>query len=239
MKVLVVTPAWNEAANIQRTVAGVREALPEADVVVVDDGSRDATRELAAAAGATVLSHPFNLGYGGALQTGFLYAQAHGYDAVVQIDADGQHDPLSAAAMVKGLQDGGADVVLGSRFLGAGDYQPSALRAAGIGLMRRLVRLATGETITDPTSGFQALGRRAVGLYASDLFPVDYPDADVLIMILRAGMRVREVPVVMHAREAGSSMHDGLKPVWYMFKMLLSIAVTVMRKPPAMPGEEA
>jgi glycosyltransferase involved in cell wall biosynthesis len=239
MKVLVVTPAWNEAANIQRTLAGVREALPGADVVVVDDGSHDATRALATGAGATVLTHPFNLGYGAALQTGFLYARDHGYDAVVQIDADGQHDPRSAAAMVRVLGESGADVVLGSRFLGAGDYRPSALRAAGIRLMRRLVRAATGEAISDPTSGFQALGRRVVALYASDLFPADYPDADVLIMILRAGMRVREVPVVMHAREAGSSMHDGLKPVWYMFKMLLSILVTVLRDPPAMPGEEA
>lgn len=239
MKVLVVIPAWNEAENIQRTLAGVRSALPAADTVVIDDGSHDDTRGLAAEAGATVLSHPFNLGYGAALQTGFLHARRRGYDAVVQIDADGQHDPNSAAALIRELQEAGADVVIGSRFLGSGDYQPSPLRAMGIRLMRRLVHMTTGETITDPTSGFQALGRRAIHLYASDLYPADYPDADVLIMILRAGMRVREIPVVMHARQAGSSMHDGLKPIWYMFKMLLSITVTVMRKPPQMPGGDA
>lgn len=232
MKTLVLMPAYNEADNIVSTIAKVKEAVPDVDIAVIDDGSTDDTANLAVRAGADVLPLPSNLGYGGALQAGFLYAQSEGYDEVVQIDADGQHEPACVAELLSEVRTKDADLVIGSRFLGSGDYCPSPARAMGMSLMRWLVRVATGKSITDPTSGFQAMNRRAIDLYASDVYPSDYPDADVLIMIHRAGLAVREIPVQMYARESGESMHSGLKPVWYMFKMLLSIVMTLLRTPP-------
>jgi glycosyltransferase involved in cell wall biosynthesis len=233
VRTLIVMPAYNEAANIVTTVRGARRAEPGVDIVVVDDGSTDSTAELALSAGATVLPLPVNLGYGGALQTGFIYANAEGYDEVVQLDADGQHEPACIRDLLAELRKGDVDLVIGSRFLNGGDYRPSPARALGMALMRRIIRTTTGHAITDPTSGFQAMNRTAIALYASNVYPTDYPDADVLIMIHRAGLRVREISVRMYQREAGQSMHSGLKPIWYMFKMLLSIGVTLLRKPPA------
>ena len=233
MKTLVIMPAYNEEQNVGATVRGVRRAVPEADVVVINDGSRDNTTGVALSAGATVLPLPINLGYGGALQVGFIYAEANDYDEVVQVDADGQHEPECVADLLNELRRGDLDLVIGSRFLGTGDYKPSPARALGMALMRTLTRWTTRNNITDPTSGFQAMNRKAIALYASDVYPTDYPDADVLIMIHRAGLRVREIGVRMYDREAGESMHSGiLKPVWYMFKMLLSIGLTLLRKPP-------
>lgn len=237
MRTLIVMPAYNEAANLPATIAGVRSVLPGVDLAVVDDCSRDSTAEIAHRCGAVVLPLPINLGYGGALQVGFLYADREGYDEVVQMDADGQHEPTCVADLLDALRTTDADLVLGSRFLTPGAYRPSPARALGMALMRRILRVTTGERITDPTSGFQALNRRAIRLYASDVYPTDFPDTDVLIMILRAGLKVREIPVVMHPRLSGTSMHSGLKPVWYMFKMLLSIAVTLLRKPPVTAAE--
>jgi len=234
MKTLIVMPAYNEADTIGATISQVKRAVPDADVAVVDDGSSDNTAEVALKAGASVLPLPINLGYGGALQVGFMYAEANNYDEVVQIDADGQHEPACVADLLAELRTGKVDLVIGSRFLDGGDYRPTKARAMGMSLMRRLTRIATGKKITDPTSGFQAMNRKAICLYASDVYPSDYPDADVLIMIHRAGLRVREIPVKMYQRESGVSMHSGLKPIWYMFKMLLSITVTLLRKPPTL-----
>ena len=239
MTTLILIPAYNEEANIARTLRGVRGVVPDADIVVINDGSADRTTEIAVANGATVLPLPFNLGYGAALQTGFRYAVQHGCDTVVQIDADGQHEPECILDLLAALRDQGADIAIGSRFLDGGSYKPPATRALGMALMRTIVRAATGKAITDPTSGFQALSRRAVALYASDVYPADYPDADVLIMIARAGLKVVEVPVRMYPSPTGKSMHSGLKPIWYMFKMLLSIAVTLLRRTPALEVESA
>jgi glycosyltransferase involved in cell wall biosynthesis len=234
MKTLVVMPAYNEAANIVSTIRRARQNNPDVDIVVIDDGSMDETGDLAVEAGATVLPLPINLGYGGALQTGFIYAEAHGYDEVVQLDADGQHEPANIKDLLQALRDDHADIVIGSRFLGVGDYKAPPARAMGMALMRWLTQVSTGKRISDPTSGFQAVNRKAISLYASEVYPSDYPDADVLIMVQRAGLRVREIPVQMYQREAGVSMHSGiLKPAWYMFKMLMSIGLTMLRKPPA------
>jgi len=232
MRTLIVIPAYNEEANIASTIESIREAISDVDIVVVDDGSTDETPALAREQGATVLSLPFNLGYGAALQTGFRYAQMKDYDEVVQIDADGQHEPDCIPDLLNELRKGDVDVVIGSRFLGQGVYRPPLLRRLGMWVMRRLIRIATGKTMTDPTSGYQALGPWAIALYASEVYPVDYPDADVLIMITRMGLKVREVPVRMYQQQDGKSMHSSLKPVWYMFKMLLSILVTMLRSAP-------
>ncbi len=237
MSALIVVPAFNEAENIANTLAGIRGSLPGVDMAVVDDGSGDETAALALAGGAIVMRLPVNLGYGGALQTGFQYAQAHGYDVVVQMDADGQHEPTCVPDLLKALEEGDADIVIGSRFLGRGEYRAGLARVMGMKLMRWLIRVTVGVRITDPTSGFQALGRRAIALYASPVYPVDYPDADVLIMVCRAGLRVKEVGVTMYPRLVGMSMHSGLKPIWYLLKILLSVGVTLLRRPPALARE--
>lgn len=228
-ELLVIIPAFNEAVRIAAVVAGVRQVVPEADVAVVDDGSSDGTAREARKAGATVLCHPFNLGYGVAIQTGYKFALARGYRFVVQIDGDGQHDPAGIPDLLAPVQGGTADFVLGSRFLGGGSYVPSPLRQLGMVFFRRLVSGLIGQSITDSTSGFQAFNREVIAFFCTEVFPCDYPDADVLLCLHRAGFRLREVSVRMHPRVAGKSMHGGLKPFYYVFKMLLSILVTLLR----------
>jgi glycosyltransferase involved in cell wall biosynthesis len=230
-RVLIVVPAYNEAQNIGPVVRRVREVVPTADVLVVDDGSTDATAALARQAGARVVSLAFNLGYGVALQTGFKYALERDYDYVVQMDADGQHEPASVLDLIAEARQGTADVILGSRFLGSSTFKPEFARRVGIVLFRWIVSRVVRQRITDPTSGFQALNREVMRLYATEAYPVDYPDADVLIMVHFAGFTIKEIPVVMYTAAAhGKSMHSGLRPLYYVFKMFLSILVTLMRQ---------
>lgn len=236
-RVLVLVPAYNEAPRVGSVVAGLRAALPQAAVVVVDDGSADETAEVARAAGATVVRLPFNLGAGAARQTGFRYARAHGYGPVVILDGDGQHEPADAPLLLEELARGGADMILGSRFLGAGDYRAPGARRMGMAVIKALIKLTTGQRLTDPTSGYQALGPRALALFAGSGYPSDYADAEVLIMTRRAGLRLREAPVRMYQRSGGHSMFTGLKPAWYMFKMLLSVLVTMLRPPERVEGD--
>jgi glycosyltransferase involved in cell wall biosynthesis len=227
-KILVLIPAFNEEEQIATTVAEVRKEISEAMVLVVNDGSADQTALRAAAAGAKVLTHPFNLGYGVALQTGYKYARKYGFDYVLQMDGDGQHDPRSIRTLLKELQRGKADVIIGSRFM-EGDYEVPFLRRIGMNLFGFIAGCFCGQRITDPTSGYQALGRRALELYVSDCFPGDYPDADVLVMLHRVGLCFQEVPVSMYPNRQGKSMHNGLKPFYYIYKMLLSIGLTLLR----------
>jgi glycosyltransferase involved in cell wall biosynthesis len=210
-------------------VAEVRRILPEMDVVVVNDGSRDNTAAAAGAAGATVLSHPFNMGYGVTIQTGYKYAYRHGYDYLVQIDGDGQHDPAFIPTLLAPLVAGDTDCVIGSRFLEVESYRPSFSRRLGILFFRKLVTHLIGRNVTDPTSGYQAFNREVMRFFCSDVFPCDYPDADMLVTLNLAGFRVRELPVRMYANPTGKTMHSGAKPLYYMFKMCLSIFVTLLR----------
>ena len=228
--ILVVIPAFNEHEKIQAVVQGVRREMPEAVVLVVNDGSRDQTEARARAAGARVLTHPFNMGYGVALQTGYKYALKEGFDFVLQMDGDGQHDAGYLPVLLREVREGGVDVALGSRFLGEGGYRAGWMRQMGIGLFRWVTSFLCGQKITDPTSGYQALSRRAVDFCARDSFPGDYPDADVLVMMHRAGLPIREVPVRMHPNAQGRSMHSGLKPLYYLYKMCLSIALNCLRQ---------
>jgi glycosyltransferase involved in cell wall biosynthesis len=228
-RVLVVVPAHNEQESLGDTLDRIRSEMPETDMVVVNDYSTDRTSEVARAHGAVVVELPWNLGYGGAVQTGFKYAVAHGYDAVVQMDADGQHDPASARAVLAPVLAGEADVVIGSRFLGRADYAIPAPRRLGMMLFGRIATAVTHQRFSDPTSGFQALHRCAVEFFARDNYPSDFPDADTLIWLSLAGFRVREVPVVMRARTAGTSMHSNLRAVYYVAKMLLSILMVLLR----------
>jgi glycosyltransferase involved in cell wall biosynthesis len=226
---LVIIPAFNEAARIGAVINGVRAAAAAADVVVVDDGSSDETAAAARAAGALVIRHPFNLGYGVAIQTGYKYALARGYAFLAQVDGDGQHDPAGIQALLAAVRTGSCDFALGSRFLGEGSYQPPLARRLGMAFFRGIVTLVIRQPVTDCTSGFQAFNREVMGFFARDQFPCDYPDADVLISLHLAGFTIREVPVRMSAGAAGKSMHSGIKPLYYVFKMLLSIAVTLLR----------
>ena len=196
----------------------------------MDDGSNDDTASEARAAGARVIELPFNLGYGAALQTGFKYALDKGYEFAVQMDADGQHDPLSIEALISPVLKDEVDVVIGSRFLDKGNYKAPFVRRMGMYFFGIITSVVTGRRITDPTSGFQALNKKVMEFYASDAYPADYPDADVIIMLYRQGFRFKEVPVIMH-NAAKRSMHGGiLKPLYYIFKMMLSIFVTLLRK---------
>jgi len=230
--ILAIVPAYNEEKTVAEVVRGVLRVLPRARVLVVDDGSADATAGLARRAGAAVVSHPFNLGYGAALETGFLYALSHGFSAAVLVDGDGQHDPAFLPRLLEPLASGRADLVVGSRFLERGGYRTPRMRRAGMLLFGWLASLYTGQRVTDPTSGFQALNRRAMELFAAGHFPPDFPDADVLILLSRAGLVIREVPVRMNPAPDAGSMHRGLVPLYYVFKMLLSMALAMVRKKP-------
>lgn len=227
---LIIIPAHNEAGGIARLIADIRAKAPGVDVAVVDDGSTDSTNFEVSKTGATVIRLPFNLGYGGALQTGFKYAISRGYQYTVQMDADGQHEPSYIPRLLEPIKAGLADMALGSRFMGLGEYRSTFLRGTGMKLFGSIASIIIGRRVTDPTSGFQAMNREVMRFYASDLYPIDFPDADVLIMLHRAGLKSVEIPVEMYRRAEGVSMHSGLKPVYYVFKMLLSILVTLLRE---------
>ena len=230
VKTLIIIPAYNEAKNIAQVIATTRTSAPLADVLVVNDGSADDTAAVARQAGARVISLPFNMGYGVALQTGYKYALKRGYDCIVQMDADGQHEAQCIPALLEALREEQADVVIGSRFLEDCGYHTSFAKRVGMLIFGTLASLITGQRITDPNSGFQALSKDVVRFCASDVYPVDYPDADAIIMLHRAGFRIKEVPVVMYVNPSGKSMHAGWRPVYYVFKMFLSIFVTLLRR---------
>jgi glycosyltransferase involved in cell wall biosynthesis len=235
-RLLILIPAFNEARALPAVLEKIRTCSPE-DILVVDDGSSDGTPEIARAHGARAVSHPFNLGYGVALQTGYRYALENGYAVVVQLDADGQHEPSEIPKLAGLLREKGLDLAIGSRFLSTESYRPPLARRAGMALFRTAVRLLTGLRLTDSTSGYKALGREVLRFLAGERFPVDFPDADVLIMLHRAGFRIGEAPVRMYENPRASSMHSGLKPVYYVFKMLLSILVTLLREVEVARGE--
>ncbi|MFP4476242.1 MAG: glycosyltransferase family 2 protein [Desulfatibacillaceae bacterium] len=231
-EVLAVIPAYNEEQTVAGVIAGIRRTAPWADVVVVCDGCTDNTGDVARAEGVAVIVLPYNMGYGAALQTGFRYAVRKGYERVVHLDADGQHDPACIPDLLRPIARGEADVAIGSRFLKPG-YRAGFMRRIGTLVFGWIASLLIGQRITDPTSGFQAMNRDAlVRVFAGDHFPPDFPDADVVVMLHRAGFSIVEVPVEMHPRTGRKSMHSGLKPVYYTFKMFLSIFMSVLRKKP-------
>jgi glycosyltransferase involved in cell wall biosynthesis len=227
---VLVIPAYREAGRVGSVVREVKALELDLDVVVVDDGSPDDTAAEARAAGATVISHPYNLGYGTALHTGYCFALRQGYARVLQMDADGQHEPAMLTRLQAALADG-ADVVLGSRYLDGTPPPSSWARRAGTRLFAWIASCWIGQPITDPTSGFQGLSRRALEVVVNDGFPEDYPDTDVLVEHHRAGLQLAEVPVRMHARKGGMSMHRGARIAYYAYKMFLTLLLLPVRRP--------
>jgi len=227
---LVVLPALNEATRLGAVLDGIHRGAPDVAVLVIDDGSRDATAAVAREHGADVVAHPFNLGYGAALQTGYKHALRQGYRYLVQMDADGQHDPASARALLEPVLAGTTDVAIGSRFLGRAEYPIPGLRRAGMRVFSAIVTFVTRRHFSDPTSGFQAMNHRAMTFFARDNYPTDFPDADTIILLSLAGFRVSEVPVTMRARTAGTSMHSNLSAFYYVSKMTLSILMVLLRR---------
>jgi glycosyltransferase involved in cell wall biosynthesis len=230
-RAIAIVPAYNEEAAIAETIANLRREAPELDIVIVNDGSLDATSAAARATGeAVVLDLPCNLGIGGAVQTGFKYADRHGYDVAIQFDADGQHLASEIGALIAPLLADQADVVLGSRFLGVKSFQSTLARRLGIFCFYLVNSLLIGQAITDNTSGFRAYNRRAIAFLAEH-YPTDYPEPEAVILLKKHGFTLQEIPVAMQARQGGSSSIHGLWSLYYMIKVLLAIAVTAMRKP--------
>ncbi len=229
MKVLALIPAYNEAATIGSVVAALRRM--EFDVAVVDDGSTDETAAVARAHGATVLVHAANAGTGAAEQTGFLYALRGGYDAAVRLDGDGQHDPAGVTEIVQALTAGDVDLVVGSRFLTDHGYRSTFPRRIGIRLLGVTITLLIGALITDPTSGFRGVNRKALRVLAHRQ-PEDYPEPESIVSAYRAGCRIREVPARMRARRDGRSSIGLLASIYYMFKVTLAIGVDLLRRRP-------
>jgi len=222
MRALVIVPAWNEERDLPAVLQELRRAAPDWDVCVVDDGSSDRTAAVAREAGAKVLRLPMNLGIGGAVQTGYLWAREHGYEIAAQIDGDGQHDPQYLAAALPAIAAGTADLVIGSRYRGAAGFRSTALRRAGARYLSWFLRLRCGARVTDPTSGFRVAGPRAIELFAAS-YPSDYPEPEAIALAVRQGLRLEEIPVVMRERQHGTSSIGPVRTLYYLIKVSLAL----------------
>jgi glycosyltransferase involved in cell wall biosynthesis len=239
-RAIAIVPAYNESATVARVIHRIAEHEPGLEIAVIDDGSIDDTAGVAEAAGATVLRLPFNLGIGGAVQTGFQHALAGGYDFMIQVDGDGQHDPAEIAKLFDALrEDPRIDVVCGSRFMAADRTYPAPIsRRTGIHLFAFLLSRIVGGRVSDPTSGFRLYRRRAIELFASD-YPHDYPEVEAVLMLHFHRLKMREVPVRMYARNGGTSSISAGKSVYYMVKVLLAIFVGLLRRRPVIDPVDA
>ena len=228
-RVLVIIPAYNEEATIASVLGQIQAAAPDFDIVVVDDGSGDQTCVHVRESGqATLLALPFNLGIGGAMQTGYKYALRNGYDIAVQCDADGQHPADEIVRLVSRIEDGSADVVIGSRYVADSDYTPTLSRRIGKSLLSRWINLFIGGGITDTTSGFRAMNRAAITVVAES-YPEDYPEPEVLVILHKHGLRAVEIPVTMHPRQGGVTSIRAHGAAYYMVKVGLAILIDQFR----------
>jgi glycosyltransferase involved in cell wall biosynthesis len=231
-RAIAIVPAYNEQATIRHVVGDLKEKAPEFDVVVVDDGSTDNTTEQARAAGATVLRLPFNLGIGGAMQTGYRYALENGYDLAAQVDGDGQHDVDELDQLVEVMRrDSTIDSVAGSRFLEKSSYRVPWSRRIGIRLFSFFVSTITRQKVTDPTSGFRLVNRRGIELFARD-YPIDYPEVEAILMVHAHRLKMCEVAVHMHDRGGGQSSITRYRSAYYMVKVSLALFVGLFRSRP-------
>lgn len=234
---LVVVPAWNEEAAVGAVVREVHAVHPDAEVLVVDDGSEDDTAGEAHRAGATVLRLPVNLGVGGAMRTGYRYAARQGHKVVVQVDGDGQHDPAEIARLLDALD--GADVVIGARFAGKGDYEVKGPRRLAMRMLAFSLSRIAGTRLTDATSGFRALNRAAIELFAAE-YPAEYlgDTVEALVIAARAGLRIRQVPVVMRPRETGTASQSAVRATIYLLRAGLVLGLARIRRRPVVRRRE-
>lgn len=238
-RLLVLIPAYNEQAAVAGVVSGARDAVPHADVLVIDDGSVDNTAQEAESAGAFVVRHPFNLGIGGAVQTGLKFAQRGDYDVVIRLDGDGQHDPSDIPTLHSILQTDHVDVVIGSRFLDTtSSMQIPFLRWLGICTFSALVSLLTGRRATDTTSGFSAMNRRAVDALAIYM-PQDYPEVESRIVLHKVGLKTLELPARMRARLTGVSSINSWRSIYYALKVSVAVLIGSLKDIPPLPQEMA
>jgi glycosyltransferase involved in cell wall biosynthesis len=237
---LAVVPTYNESATVERVVRSIREHQPRFDVVVIDDGSTDDTAKRAEFAGARVVRLPFNLGIGGAVQTGFTYARENDYDYMVQVDGDGQHDPGEIATLQSAMaKSPGMDMICGSRFATDTGYVAPISRRTGIHVFAFLLSRVVGQSVTDPTSGFRLYNRRAIELFARD-YPHDYPEVEAVLMLHHHRLRMQEIPVRMFQRGGGVSSIRSGKSAYYMVKVLLALFIGLARaRPVPEPGDLA
>ena len=239
VKRIAIVPAFNEEESVPAVIDEIRAFDPDFEVVVVDDGSTDGTAAAATGLGAHVVRLPFNLGIGGAVQTGFRYAFENGFQLAVRVDGDGQHDPAQLGLLLGPILADEADIAIGSRFretLEGDSFRSSRTRRLGISILAWTVSILVRRRITDPTSGFQAMNRRAIALFAAD-YPHDYPEVEATVVLARHGLRMIEVPVQMRVRETGNSSITALRSVYYMIKVLLALFIGLFRRYPT-PTEE-
>ena len=227
---IVIIPAFNEEETIGAVLNTLREHVPDYDIVVVDDGSTDRTGAIISEhPGVTLLQLPFNLGIGGAMQTGYKYAYRASYDVAIQCDADGQHPIEEIPALVARISDGTTDVIIGSRYVSDTDYRPSFFRRLGKSALSRWINLLIGGGVTDTTSGFRAMNRSAIEVVART-YPEDYPEPEVLVILHKHGLKVAEIPVNMHPRQGGTTSIRPHGAVYYMFKVGLAAFIHLFRK---------
>jgi glycosyltransferase involved in cell wall biosynthesis len=226
---VVIIPARNEEDSVAGVIGEIQAADPDFVVVVVDDGSTDRTAQAAEAAGAIVLRLPYNLGIGGAVQTGYQYARENDFDIAVQVDGDGQHDPSEIPRLLEPILDGRADMVVGTRFMEGGGYRGTRMRRVGIHLFAAIVSLIVRQRMTDTTSGFRAANRKVIRLFAAD-YPHDYPEVEAIVVLTRHGLKMIEVPVQMRIRETGNSSITAVRSVYYMVKVLLALFIGLFRR---------
>jgi glycosyltransferase involved in cell wall biosynthesis len=231
MRTVALVPALNEEGTVADVIAELRAYDADVEILVIDDGSHDRTAEVARIAGAHVLRLPFNLGIGGAVQTGFRYAHENGFDLAVRVDGDGQHDPMQLAAVVDPVVRGEANIAVGSRYLTPREsgYRSTVPRRIGIRILSGVVSMLTRQHITDPTSGFQALDSKAIALFAAD-YPHDYPEVEAIVLVERHRLKLIEVPIKMRPRAGGESSIGLLASIYYMVKVLLALFVGTFRR---------
>jgi hypothetical protein len=230
-RILVIIPAYNEEGSVNEVIQEVRGFLAQADILVVNDGSSDQTSDRAKECQARVLDLPFNLGIGGAMQAGYQYAFERGYDVAIQVDGDGQHDPKEIPKLLNVLRDTQVDLVIGSRFRGTSGYKASPMRRLGISILSVVISMIIRQRIADPTSGFRVTNQRAIRLFAAS-YPQDYPEPEVLVLMSRCGMTMKEVPVDGNQRRAGESSITKTQSIYYMIKVLLAIFVDCFKERP-------
>ena len=233
---IVIIPAYNEEKNLPKVIRELNEYDPFLNIVVVDDGSIDNTAQVARKLQTNVLELPFNLGIGGAVQTGLKYAYKNGFDIAIQVDADGQHIPSEIDKLLGGIRDG-YDVVIGSRFIKDSDYRSSMMRSIGIKIISLVNSLILKKRITDNTSGFRAFNRRAIS-FLSKNYPIDYPEPETIIILGRSGFRLKEVSVKMRQRMSGESSIGAIGSIYFMIKVLLAIFIDVFKQYDEVPDYE-